>query len=339
MDEVIDNAAADSTPVSSGSTSALGAMEKAAASVSSTEGTPGAVTGDTTEQGGSGKAVAISDATGQPVPEGSAAATAARGEAPQSRIEAAVKNARAEVEAKFAWAKDIPATVVPDLKTGYQLVKDLRKDPKAFALQLCSELGISIAPEKQEAPAKPWDMPKPDLHSEDGKGAYSADVMQEILTHALGQLREELTGQMKPVLDRHKSEAQQRQEYAIQLKSTQDAKEVLTDARKLPHFTEANEPAILAKLQAIPLELKQKLGGGGSLMLAYNRFLAESVFPTYDTAAEQRVRDSNAKKAATSAGSAHPSDQGGEGKRKPVREGDVQGLAARMREMEASASA
>lgn len=312
------------TPTSSGnvtSGTASDAMLKAAAAASSAEPEiPAGVAGDTAKPDGQAP-VATPDATGQPD------SSVARGEAPPSRIETAVKNARAalttEFETKYAWTKGIDPA---DAQIGIDLLADIRRDPADFAKRLMSEIGPS-EPVK-ETPLEKF--PEPSLISQDGAKAYSSDDILKILDIH----EQKIMQQLKPDLEFVRTAQTSQKESAIRGQLAQQTKQALTEARKLPHFTEANEPKILEELRAIDPRVKAAVGPIGALYMAYSQFVAKSVFPSVDAAAEERVRDSYAKKANASRGQAHPSDQGGDVKTPKLN--NAQDLAKHMEQLEAA---
>jgi hypothetical protein len=264
---------------------------------------------------------------------------ATTGQAPESRIEAAVKNAReatrAEVEKEYAWAKGVdPETV----QTAFSIVSELMQDSTKFAHVLAGELGMKLVPKdaatETKAPAKKWEFPEGELRSEDGRRAYSQDQMREIVGEISNQLRAEFGTQLRPILDDRTNATRTAQIEAVKAQGRQVATEALAEARKLPHFTKENEPEILANLQAIPAQTRAKIGAVASLYQAYNKFLAEKVFPTIGITAEQQVRDANRKKAAASAGSVHPVTAGGDAK--PVEIKSIAQLAKHMEQLEAA---
>lgn len=342
LEGTTDNAAGSgAAPAASGnitSGTASEAMIKAATTASSAEAAPAVnLTGDTAKPAGDGTSGATSDATGQPVPTGQPAATGTA-EAPQARIEAAVRNARAEVESKYAWAKGITPEQQRDIPTSLGIIRELRSNALGFWRRLGQELGqnvqapaaaAAVVEEKEEA------FPEPMLRSEDGKGAYSDGQVREIAAMLRRQITKELRGEMKPMTEFFDKEQTSREERASNERSMRKAGWAMTEARKLPHFTKENEPAILAKLEAIPAEIKREIGGVAALHMAYNQFLAETIFPNIETAADARVRASYDKKAAASRGQVHPTDQGGEGKSVEIK--GVDGLARHMERLAAAA--
>lgn len=332
-----ENVAGSSTEGSVTSGTASDAMIKAAmASESSTDTPP---TGDEAET--------VDPATLTAKPAGSVTATTppakgaqvptGTGPVPLDRHEAAVKNARekavTETEAKYAWAKDVdPKTV----ETAFGIVSEMLQDTQKFAHTLAGELGMKLVPiteEKPAAPATPYQLPEPVLRSEDGRGAYDAKQMMEILAEQEKRILATFGTQMKPLLTDREAAAKAKAEADVKAQGRQAATEALAEARKMPHFTKENEPEILKNLQAIPANVRASIGAVASLYRAYNQFLAEKVFPTIGTTAEQSVRDANRKKAAASAASVHPVSPSGDGAKPEIK--NVAQLSKYMEQLEA----
>ena len=300
--------------------------------------------GDTAQPDGQA-AVAKPDATGQPGATGTK-------DAPQTRIEAAVKNAREtavrETEAKYAWAKGIDEGAV---RTSFALANRILTDPTAFCVKLAQELGGRFVrgDEKPETTKEAvitrledLKLPKGRLHAEDGTEAYAADQIIGIVTSVAQALRHEFGSQLKPLTDARTTAAQAERVAAIRQEITASVGEALTEARKLKHFQVpgadgklVDNPEILAILQAIPKATKLKVGAIGALHMAYNQYISTKVFPTVDGNAEQRVRDENKRKAAASV-QGRPGADSGEGKKVEIK--GISGLAAQMEKLAAQAS-
>lgn len=318
-------------PTSSGnvtSGTASEAMIKAAEAASSAEAAPAEkITGDTAKPDGQ-TPVAKPDATGQPD------STVTRGEAPEPRIAAAVKNAREaaskEVHEKYGLA---PNTDPRDVQVGMGLLTDIRADTKGFLLQLASEMGAKVVFEG-DTPAKEEVLtyPEPSLVSQDGAKAYSSDDILKILDIQ----KKQIMGELRPDLEYVRNSKTSAQEAESRRQVAEYTSQQLAAARKLPHFTTENEPKILAKLQAIPQDVRRSVGPIAALHMAYNTFLQDDIFPTIDTAAEARVRESYAKKANAGRGQAHPTDQSGD--TKPPKLDNVSDLEKHMEQLAAAAT-
>lgn len=344
-----DNVAGSASGTSSGvattgnvtSGTASDAMIKAAMAASSAETPVAGAQADTAAPitngivGDTKPPVAATGETNQP-----ATGAPVAGQAPEPRIVAAVKNARAEVERQYAWAKGLNPEHV---KVDIEVSGELRANPEAFAHQLAKELGYTLV--KAGAAAAPTaetpsdvKLPQGRLQAEDGTRAYAADQMPDIIKAITAQVMSQLNPRLQPMeQDRQQAETRRQEETRFRNRSAQ-LNSALNEARKLPHFTKENEPAILAMMKAIPQQERIAMGPIAAIHVAYNKFMAETVLPSIDTAAEERVRANWTKKAATSTGSGHPTANGGAPKPKQIRDGDVQGLAARMAEMAASSS-
>lgn len=292
------------TSVSSGTASEAMIRAAEAASSAAPEPTGVAAVGDTTPPAGVSTPGATAAATGQPEASGQPAATGTRGEAPEPRIVAAVKNARAEVEAQYAWARDLNQD---DAKNGVSLLREIRGDAAGFVRRLAQELGLSFAEAPKPEVKAPWVKPVPALRSEDGKAAYTDEQVEAMLAH----VKEEILGEVAPLREAHTKaeEARTLGERIAAAKTRIDT--ALTEARNLPHFKE-HEDAIGKKLQQIPPQTRRELGAVACLHMAYNQVLAETVFPSIATTAEAKVRDEYERKAATSTGTVRPTGASGE---------------------------
>lgn len=342
MDEMIDKAAGSVSGSSGGAASvtsgtASEALIKAASDSSSDNLTGGA--GDTSgAAGGDGASGASAATKEQPNLTGEAGAAATRGEAPEPRIVAAVRNARAEVEKQYEWAKGFTPNDVEDIRTAMALVRDLRSDPRAFYQRLGQEIETRLPGERKTVDAKKF--PEPGLISQDGKErAYSASQVEQIAAIIEERTMAKVMGEFKPMTEFVGSARQREAETANKTRSMELASEALTTARQLPHFQVAgadgklqDHPEILKNLMALAPETRAKIGPIGALYLAYNQYLAQHVFPTADQDAEKRVRASFDKKAAASIG-ASPSGSGGQGKPQEIK--NVSDLARRMEQMAA----
>lgn len=336
---VADNATAVAeTP--SAATTAMGAMERAEAAASSTADqaapAPGAAAGTPPPASGTPAAGTPAAAIVQP----GAGDEKVTGPVPADRHMAAVKNARdkgkeegaAEANAKYGWLQGVDEK---GARTAFGIASQLLSDPLSFVQRLAGELGLTVAkagaPKTEEEEA----FPTADLVGDGGVKAYSEAAVLKIIDINNRKLEAKLNGTLKPVLDARQKQKDDEDRAAVvsDAKATIDA--ALTEARKLPHFTKENEPAILTVLQGIPVEQRKQMGVVGALYYAYNLFLKDKVFPTIDTAAEERVRDSFKKKAAASVG-ATPGASGAAVTKTPLN--NVTQLAKHMADMEAAGS-
>lgn len=351
-----DNTVAPGSDASVTSGSASDALIAAAmASESSTEGTTGTeseaelvakITGLDIETGApkpGTEGAAKSDATGQP-------GTGETGQAPPNRIEAAVRNARAaataEVEAKFAWAKDLDQETV---QTAFGIARAMLTDAPRFLRTLAAQEGFQVIPigEKPvtEAPAlKEFKLPEPSLHSEDGKGAYSSDQVASILTDFEAKLEAKFGGQLKPLLtDREKAQKQAEQD-ALDSEVSATVTETMAELRAKPFFQvtdkdgkKVDSPKIYEYLMAIP-EKARKANPVAAMHRAYATYMEKDILPNFGKISEQRVRDENARKAASGDG-IRPNAGGGTGDTTPKPIKGVIDLAASMERAFAAASA
>lgn len=280
--------------------------------------------------------VAKPDATG---PQGEVG----KGEAPKSRIEAAVKNARetaiTETEAKYAWAKGVSQEAVT---TAFSTVSALLKDPMAFAKTLAAEVGLKLADETPTGKGTtdgPTEYPKPDLQSEDGKGAYSAETLMQALEVHGKKIAAQIRGEMKPLLDDREKASLREQSAHITQQATNAATSLMKEAATWPYFmmekdgkTQPN-PKILGYLQAIP-EATRLRNPEAAFHRAYQTFMQKDIIPFINQTSEQRVRSSNLRKAASSTGSGHPVSAGQGGEKTEIT--SVNALARHMEQMAAN---
>lgn len=345
--------ASESGSVTSGTASeAMIAAFEASSALEESEGSdgnPSAIptgVGDTTGSDGSA-AVATPPASGVQVPTG------VRGEAPPNRIEAAVKNARekaiTETEAKYAWAKD---TKPEDAEIAFGIAGSLLRDTPAFTAKLADELGMKLVPKDTPAgttaaattTAPPaFTFPTAKLRSEDGQGAFSEEQMVQILTDFKASLLAEMGGTLKPLQDARAAGERAELEAKINREAAATVTTMMADFRGRAHFQiddgkggKIDHPSINKYLQEIPHRIRVAIGPEAALGRAYSKYLETEVFPSIGTNAAARVRTENARKAAGSTGVITPGGATGAGEVKRVRDGDVAGLAARMREMEGS---
>lgn len=341
--ETSDNIATGPEPTSSGnitSGTASDAMIRAATAASSAETAPASPAGDTPAKPVVSDTGGTAGTTAQPKQDGQAATAAAtRGPIPFDRHEAALRNARekatAEVEARYAAFKDVDHG---DVTVGMDILAQLRADPATFARQLMAELGLTVG--KPETLREDADeaFPQPDLVSPDGKlKTYSDSTLGKILDIHARQIEKRLMGTVKPLLDDRTAAEQRTALEGRRAQTAQLVKTTLAEARKLPHFTKENEPKIIEKMRAMDPKVKRMIGPVASMYVAYNQFLAESVFPGIETAADKKVTEDNLRKARASSGSAHPVDQGS-GVVKAPKLDNVNDLARHMEQMAAQAT-
>lgn len=245
-----------------------------------------------------------------------------------------MRNARTELQAQFdrdyGWAKNLNPEVAA---AGVQLVRELQANPRAFAERLVKELGMS-APPAATAP-KPFEIPKPDLRSQDGKvEAYSAEAMRAIVEGAIATLREEMDGKVKPMSSFVEEETRARQVASVRAEAQKTAETILEDARKRPHFAE-HEAEIQQRLMAMDPQLRAQMGAAGALFRCYTEVLQDKVFPTITQSAEAQVRRENERKLAASSGTVHPASGAPGTSQKPVLR-NAADLAAHMEKLAAS---
>lgn len=327
--------------VSSGTAS--DAMIKAAMAASSAEeATTGAEaatshgpakTGDTTTQ-----ASPIKPAIG---------AAGTEGQAPENRITAAVRNARAderevvtkELAQKFGWAANVQEA---DARVAFGVAHELATDSQGFLQRLAGHLGYTLTKgaAQTKTPAVE-EMPKPTYRSEDGQMFYSAEQHNQALDIHGRKLAAQIRAELQPLQDAHQSQRAAAEEQARTEQNRALIAETMTELRAYPHFQmddgkggKIDNPAIMKELLAIPANIRQR-NPIAAIYRAYNSFFAKGVFPTIATSAEDTVRAANAKKAAAARGNGHPvSGSTGAGQDTEIK--GVDGLAAHMERLAAS---
>lgn len=245
-------------------------------------------------------------------------------DAPDSRIEVAVRNARAEVEGRLGWAKDLTKE---EALHAVQVYRRMAADPHAFVKALLAEAGAGQAEEEEEELVDP----DGDLISEDGKTkAYSEGAVKKLMQNLTSRLRAE----MKPALtfaQKAEQEAQTRETVrGIVQESRQVASQAWETISKAPHFEE-NRAAISEAFAAIDPAFRRQVGSVAALYMAYNKVLAEQVLPNN----EKKVGDKNLKdlqrSAVASAGNVRPGSK--QAPKAKIKDGDVDALAAHMERM------
>ncbi len=176
--------------------------------------------------------------------------------------------------------------------------------------------------------------PDPDLETTDrSKRAYSHEAVQKMLANLEKRVTRRFLSEVKPALDYAQEGRESQKVAAIVAKANETAKTVMATAMQLPHFA-ANKDHILAELQAIDPAVRRDIGSPAALYMAYNKVLADRVFPTLAQTTEQSVLSGLKRAATASHGSVHP-QHGSPGPAKPIKDGDVTGLARRMEELAA----
>lgn len=282
--------------------------------------------GDTSEVSGESDSGTTPAATAQTAQKPADSQSATDG-IPESRIQAAVRNAREktrrEIESQYASFRGLDPQKA---QLGQQLLEELQSNPEQFLANLQKYV--------QPTAAQP-EYPEGDLVSKDGQlRTYRAETIQKVLDTHGERVQQRLLKQLEPVLS-YVTQAQQREtEYGAMRQREQEVSSALEAARQLPHFTKENEPKILEKMMGIPDEDRAKMGPIATLHLAYSLFLKDEVFPTLQSNSEQAVRKAYTKKAAASAG-VHPASQAGDAAPKKPRTEEE--LAAHMEALYQSA--
>lgn len=234
---------------------------------------------------------------------------------------------------EFGWAKEYKPEQV---KASMDLIMQLRSDPASFFQRLGAELaaeGIAV----NAAPGgdgQPDPMPEPDLVSEDGTHrVYSDKQLAKLRAWDRKQLSDELMQHVNPMRQFMDTMTEQQRMLQIDHDSRTEGVSVVNEFRSsLRHFKE-NEAEIAKALDAIPDDVKLKIGARAALYSAYNAVLEQKVFPTIQATTEDQVRANLRVKATAGAGA----PAGGQPPTSAARPKNVDQLSARMRQMAGSA--
>jgi hypothetical protein len=321
--------------VSSGTASeAMIAAAQAASSAEDTSGQPSTGTAGSTTSAASGPAVQTEPSGVQPKPGQQPPAT---GQVPDHRIQTITANARAEgrreAETQYAAFKGMDPEQV---RAGLELLQDLRRDPAAFVREVNARIQQQNGGGGGNQPEEAY--PEPDLVSKDGQlKTYSHGTHLKALEVHGKKVTAQIMKELEPFLNFTRTESQRREGEQAEAARVTRVEEALKEVRTRKYFTKDNEPAILEILSSIEDRERMKADPAWALNYAYNRFLDERIFPTIDTSAEQRVRDSFAKKAAASQGTVNPTGPVGDGKKVEIKGQDA--LARHMEQLAAQMSA
>lgn len=301
---------------------AVAASDAASSAASEPVTTP---TGDTTPPASTGTAGTPSATTGQPGTEGQPK-PAASGDAPEHRIQAAVRNARAKVLQDYGLTDDMAAA---DVAAGVRLLRQLRGDSRGFVQDMAKRLGLSIAEPAAEVPET---FPDPDIVSKDGRlKTYTDSTLAKVLDIHGKRVTKQVMEQLAPYLQFVESESENREFLTQQEQRREALREAIAEVREMPHF---NEDGVMKVLKEIPAEERRQLGQIKTLKKAYNTYVKTVVLPGLDAAAEKRIREANEKKVAASDGTIHPSSSSGSGKKPELK--TVSDLARHMEALEAA---
>ena len=223
----------------------------------------------------------------------------------------------AEYRGKVGWAENVNQEAVTE---AIALAQEIQADPRAFAQALLAELGGQQEEELID--------PEPDYHAPDGSAQFYSDKTVKTL---LSNLEKRMTRQFKPAMTMVEQAQEQERMRGISTEAAATAKEVMTAIRQYPHF-EKYKLDIADKLEKIDVTLRRRIGSPAALLMAYHAVIQEKD-PEIRATLEQEIRQGFNKSAAASVGSVQPGSQAST--RKPVRDGDVEGLAKRMEELSA----
>jgi hypothetical protein len=318
-------------------------IKAAMASSSEAPPTTGVTSGDTTGATGAGAGSGTNAAaTGQASQDGSTAAgAAAGGAAPDNRIQAAVRNARAGVLQTLGLPPNLdPRTpegqkAIGHLKSAMALAQRLAtpESAKAFYEELGRAIGGTGQAQAGTAEAG-TDYPDPDLVSQDGKvKAYSHEAFIKAQAITAARVKADVLKELGPVISEVNGIRTERESLASQRETQQVVGHVLGHARKLPHFSE-NEKGIVALLGDMDPVLRQRVGPLGATFMAYGQMLAKTVIPNLRATIEKEIRAEFAKDANASRGHIAPNGSAGSGVKTELN--GVNDLAKHMERMAAA---
>jgi hypothetical protein len=214
----------------------------------------------------------------------------------------------------LGWAEQFDPTTVHE---ALQLIVQMREDPQAFAQELLGSREEELVD------------PDPDYNSPDGKAQfYSKATLAKLLENHTKRLMK----QLQPVMNAHEQQQQAARIETIKQEGAAVAREAMEAISQYPHYKEL-APKIREKLAALDASgVRRRIGAIAALHMAYQSARNE-MEPLLKQQVTQQVRDGFTRQAAASVGHVQPGNQ--TVPRKPVRDGDVDGLAKRMEELAA----
>lgn len=242
------------------------------------------------------------------VPAASTIATPAvsdpKGPIPFDRHEAALRNARQQVEtelrAKLGWADGYKKD---DIDQALTLVRQLNENPAAFFAQLGQEL--------KARGVGPQDELQADLVSQDGtKKAYSDEMVRALLQRNAAQVKADLLRELDPVISHVKTQREEAENTARKNRSNQYAAEKVAELKQRPHFWD-NREAIAKRLGekwAAMTPQQQSAEGSAyqTLLDSYLDVMASDVLPHLAQKTEADLHADLQRKAAASTGTVVP---------------------------------
>lgn len=290
--------------------SASAALESASTRLESASSTDSAATGAAKPAGTTGTATSTPANGSQPRQDTT----------PESRIQAAVANARQELMARVGWAENLNRDEVQE---AVEMLRELSRDPKAYAARIMSEI--------QEEEPEPD--PEPDLVSQDGRvRAFSNNAVKKLMANLEKRLTSRFSKEYKPALE-YTQNAQANERLQARLaEARQIGTQALEHLRTRPHFKE-NEKLISEKLATMNPTYRRKVGSVAALHMAYDAVMQEQVLPMLEKNVEERVLAGYRKSANASSGSIDPAT--GTGAKPAIKDGDLDALARRMEELNA----
>lgn len=319
------------TPSAGGATSGTGTPSTPDSALASLERAEAALESDSSPDKVAGGAKPAGAATGAP----NAAATKPGEQQfhiPQDKAsyDRILNNVRQQAAAKalepLAWAKDLKKD---DVVGAVSLFREIQADPKAWALSLLEEMGVT--PQAPAAEAELVD-PEPDYTDPTGKEQfYSGKTVKQLLSNMEKRLLKQVQPALTAAERQAANERMQAERQQVQEQATSTANEVMSILKQDPRF-EANKAELASALKAVDPGVRKKLGSIATLFMCWNKVIAEKVMPTASRDAEQRLSADLQRQAAAGVGNVVPGG-GGAPTRKAVKDGDVDGLARRIGEI------
>lgn len=221
---------------------------------------------------------------------------------------------------QFAWAEGIDQARA---RRALELVERLERDPKLFHRDLATEL--------RSDPDDDLVDPEPDLKDMAGNpAAYSAKAVQQLVANASERAFRRFQQENRPLTEFMQQATQQQQEQAALAQGRQTAATLLSELRQEPHFKE-HEREIVA-LYAQMGQYRERYGAVATLNRAYQKYMVEKILPTLSATERTRVVEDMQRSAVGGAQGA-PQAASPQPPKRVIRDGNVDDLAARMREI------
>lgn len=252
------------------------------------------------------------------------------GDAPESRIEAAVRNARDKVREEYAWATAYGGQ--EQISQAVQRWQRLNANPVEFLTSLAKETGYKVVPIDEPASSGPPPLadlvdPEPDLRAEDGTKAFSDKAMRVLVKNETERLRRQLVEEMAPALQFATEGRQQAQQAELRNSARDFVARSYGEVSRLPHF---NRERVAAEYSALTEAQRVEMGTHGALMTAYTNDLVKRVLPTLGSSQQAATIEDLRRSAVAGSPSAAAATPRSASSKVSIKDGDTDGLAAHM---------